>query len=507
MTRNLPYSRPLAASARLGDLAEDRHRFIDKRVLLTGEQQVVATRNGRDAMTASLCLLVRICRDVSVFVPPDSFGLLEELRAVAKQIEFDRPVQFLTERPDADAYNAVLNVGTRPGSTGSWTMINSDGWLARVSSGLELPPGSAQFNPVGSLAAACMGVAEVFKRLLALKTVRGPLLDATAFSLYSYKVGEVDPGPKLPETLRAAFAMIGAGAIGNGIIFLLKRLSVTGEILIVDKDRFGDENLGTCLLVGPSDIGKEKARFAAQLLSPKLRAVPFSEDLASFSGRLGKELPYPDLFLAGLDNIDARHELQNLWPGLILDGAIGDFGCQVSRHPWGPDIACLMCLFRHPPLQRAEQLASRATGLSETRAQEPFACVTREDVLAAPLPKQDWLEKRVGRPICSVIQEGIAQQLSESAVRPGFEPSTPFVAGLSASMVVGEFLKALCNWPTPLEPRFQFDILRGPAFGQALPQQRRVDCVCTTRVRNIERWRVAREQVPTPASPAVASES
>ena len=97
-----------------------------------------------------------------------------------------------------------------------------------------------------------------------------------------------------------------------------------------------------------------------------------------------------------------------------------------------------------------------------------------------------------GRPICSVVQEAIAQQLSAEAQRAGFEPSVPFVACLRASMIAAELVKFQAGWPTPLEPRFQLDVLRGPAFGQFLPQARRSDCVCTTRSQNIEKVRRAR---------------
>jgi hypothetical protein len=67
-------------------------------------------------------------------------------------------------------------------------------------------------------------------------------------------------------------------------------------------------------------------------------------------------------------------------------------------------------------------------------------------------------------------------------------------------MVVGELLKSLTGWPTPLEPRFQFDVLRGPALGQLLPQARRQDCICTTRAKNIEKVRESRR------SPALSSQ-
>jgi hypothetical protein len=54
-----------------------------------------------------------------------------------------------------------------------------------------------------------------------------------------------------------------------------------------------------------------------------------------------------------------------------------------------------------------------------------------------------------------------------------------------------EALAYLCGWDTKLEPRFQFDSLRGPAFGLELPQGRGEKCVCSRR-RNIERLRASR---------------
>ncbi|HEU5376486.1 MAG TPA: ThiF family adenylyltransferase, partial [Ktedonobacteraceae bacterium] len=269
-------------------------------------------------------------------------------------------------------------------------------------------------------------------------------------------------------------------------------------IWVVDSQCFGDENLGTCLLIGPADVGKEKAVFAADILNlnARLEARGFAEKLDVFSGHLGKEVPYPSVVVGGVDNIDARHEIQRIWADMIIDGAIGDFGCQVSRHPWSEEIACLMCLFRHPGGEPAEHVASRLTGLHADRVLQELSIVTESDIVEAPEEKQQWLSERIGHQICSVIQEAVAQQLSEEQHRQGFAPSVPFVASLSASMVVTELIKYITGWAlsNPLEPRFQCDVLRGPEHGLAVPQVRRRDCICTTRKRNIDHWRQQRNR-------------
>jgi hypothetical protein len=238
--------------------------------------------------------------------------------------------------------------------------------------------------------------------------------------------------------------------------------------------------------------------FAAEALRGRLQATGFQEEITRFRERLGDEVPYPTIILNGLDNADARRETQTIWPDLVLDGAIGDFPCQVSRHQWGDDAACLACLFPQVGDESAEETQSRATGLSISRVRRFDDLVTEDDVLVAVPEKREWLHARVGRQICSVVREGVAQDLSDEGRRENFQPSVPFVACMCASMVVTELVKFLAGWPTPLETRFQFDLLCGPAFGQMLPQERRSDCDCVTRAHNIERWR--RDRTSTPRS-------
>lgn len=491
MRDDLQFSRPLAAAATLGDLAPDCHRFVSKRVLITGEDAVLATPNGQESFLSSLRLVIRICPNVVVALPRGANALVDDCQRLADKITFAGRVEFVSGLPAFTGFDAILSVGTVARPDLPWTVINSDGWLARVSSGgtnLKSPARSAA-NPIGALGAACFGVTEVFKRLIRLKACRGHLLDGSTFSFHSYICGDQDPGPDLPAIVRLNLLLIGAGAIGNGIVHLLRELPVAGRASVVDSQKYGKENLGTCLLIGPTEVGTQKAVFAEAVLSGCLDIAGFHEDLSAFARRLGRGIPYPEVILTGVDNIDARYEAQAIWPDLLIDGAIGDFPCQVSRHEMGVDGACLMCLFRHPPGADAGRVASRATGLRRSRILQPEATIDDEDVRAAPPGRQTWLQARLGRPVCSVVSEGVAQQISLDEQAKGFAPSVPFVACLSACMAVGELVKHSAGWPSVLETRFQFDVLRGPTLGSMIPQQKQRDCDCAARARNIEIWR------------------
>jgi molybdopterin/thiamine biosynthesis adenylyltransferase len=488
MNSQLAYSRPQKSVAGLGKLARDPHRFLEKQVLLTGDAPHLATVNGRNTFLYSIRLLVRICPNLTIMLPAESGFLRSEAEQISARIAFGKAVQFAEAELDIRSFDAILSVGNVVHPSLPWTAINSNGWVCRVSSGkTPLATQSEMENPVGALAAACLGTGEVFKRLIALDPNRGELLDGFAFSLRTFEISPQDSGPALPAAIEVDLLVVGAGAIGNGIVALLVDLPWCGSISIVDRERYGDENLGTCILIGPDDITVPKAEVLEQcLLSAGKSAKGFDSTFASYAAALGDR--YPVLVLNGLDNIDVRHEVQrSLWPDLIVDGAIGDFVCQVSRHPWGEDAACLMCLFREPT-RSSELDAIEATGLSHARIGQPDSVVTSDDVAAAPNHMKEYLETHLGKRVCSVVSAAVTQKISREEQARGFEPSVPFVAVFSACMVVAEAIAKVTGWPSVLSSRFQFDFLQGPGRGQMYPQARRGDCLCA-RTRNIERVR------------------
>jgi hypothetical protein len=163
-------------------------------------------------------------------------------------------------------FAAILSVGWEVHPEYPWTTINSNGFIARVSSKSSISSECRQTNPVGALAAASLGVTEIFKRLVPVNPDRGPLHDALNFSFYTYSDSDW-AGPELPTALNiGTLFQVGAGAIGNGIVHLLSQLGLNGRLLIIDKQDFGDENLGTCILIGPSDVNQPKASTLAAFI-------------------------------------------------------------------------------------------------------------------------------------------------------------------------------------------------------------------------------------------------
>lgn len=488
-------SRPLATAATLAAHAGDVDRFPDKQVLLTGSKETLSTGNGRECLLAAVRLLPRICPNLVVCVPPGCEALVAECNDIIKHIGIGGLVE-VTEGRAREAHDAALVVGVTAGEFSNATVINSNGWVARVcSTGQSIDAQCDNFNPVGALAAASLGVSEVFKRLLTVKDSRGPLFPSTAFSLLRYSVGCDEPNPTIPALPEVNLALFGAGAIGNGIAYLLRRLRLRGQIAVVDPQAFGEENVGTCILIGIGDVGAPKARFLAEGFDGGLKVLPYGETIQDFGKRLGSERDHPSVVLNGLDDIDPRHDAQDLWPDVVIDGAIGTFECQASAHPWGPDIGCLRCLFVHPT-RSAELVAVAATGLRAGRVGGADNEVTADDVQAAPESKKEWLRQQIGRKICSVVSDGVARQISDANLSENFRPSVPFVATMSAAMVVTELVRVLAGWEPVIDPGFQFDLLRGPAQGQRMSLGRKCRCLCVRRQKSIEMVRNSRARPP-----------
>jgi ThiF family len=486
-TDQLDLSRPVAAADSLGDQAPERHRFTTKRVLLTGEPEILDTQNGKDCLLAAVRMLSKMVRGVSILLPEAS-PLERDVSQVLKDISFGAHPPLIVKDADLRSFHAILSVGSNTRPDLPWTTINSNGWTARVSSGpTHLSRDCNQSNPVGALAAVSLGAAEVFKRLIKLIPERGELFDALAFSLYSYDAKD-EPGPPLPDSIPIDILLVGVGAIGNGVLFLLEALPISGRAVFVDNQSFGEENLGTCILIGPKDIGSSKAQFAESLLSKKLSCLGFPQDIVEFNAVTVKKLPYPKIILSGLDQIEPRHAVQSLWPNLVIDGAIGIFACEATLHPWGEDLSCLYCDFERPP-ERSEKLESKLTGLREERLGDMTSLVTDKDVRAAPIEKRARLKTQIGKEICSVVSEATVEKLSQEAQQKGFEPSVPFVACLSSCMMITELIRETLRWPKVLETGFQFDVLMGPEHGIRKAHSRKPNCICVQRKRIIDSLR------------------
>src|SRR5260370_35878641 len=151
---SLAFSRPAAAADSLGDKAPDRHRFTEKKVLLTGEGTVLGFENGRNCFLNSIRILTRMTRGLKIWIP-EGTGLRDEASQLIEHISFGGKPWRLATAPDFTMFDAILSVGAETHSDLPWTTRNSNGCVARVSSVATAPSSLCDHpHPLGALASA-----------------------------------------------------------------------------------------------------------------------------------------------------------------------------------------------------------------------------------------------------------------------------------------------------------------------------------------------------------------
>ncbi len=142
--------------------------------------------------------------------------------------------------------------------------------------------------------------------------------------------------------LRSCAAVVGAGGLGGTIIELLARMGV-GRIIIIDDDRFAEQNLNRQIMCTERDIGKYKAAVAARRVkrvNPAVSAIPITERLTKKNAvRLLKDA---DVVVDGLDNLPSRLAVEKACRELkvpFIHGSIAGFcGQFMTVYPEDPGL-------------------------------------------------------------------------------------------------------------------------------------------------------------------------
>ena len=505
MNDRIETSRPLSVARGLVTASIDEEKVYAKTVVLTGETQSLRTQNGKWCFTNALRILSRVVGNLIVALPPTDPDFLKEVQSICERSWSPGSIQFVLceECPPADGL--ILSIGSTMSLTKRQVTINSNGWLARLSTSNDLPSDMSQANPIGALMAASLGATEVFKWMFDISESETPPIKFVQYSLWDHSSDSCNCGPALPDDISLPDTLlVGGGAIGNGIVLVLSQLPIRVRLHIIDKQSFAPENKGTCVLMEEENwLGQPKAEYLAEWLRERsaINATGSKEFVAdAISGNTLKAMSI-DLVLNGLDDVDARRETQRLWPSTLIDGGINPIGAAVIQHRLGrDDLACMECWF--PMLSVDEKKEQRkATGLSDDALSNPARFLTEEDVQAADEEKRGWLMQCVKdkKPICSVISEGVLLERLGVEVKDGFRPSVPFVATASSALVMAEALKATIFPEQRSSSMFQIsNLFIGPQDSSiSLRRAPNPGCKCVVHASAIKRLAANRKASPT----------
>lgn len=355
--------------------------------------------------------------------------------------------------------------------------LASDGWQVWLSPS-EPPSRGVRLNPIGAYCAACLGVAEIWKRLCLRhrELFRGvPIAlqqDTLSLSTYTLSRDPEAPNPDLPDLVDLRrLTMVGLGAGGAAAAYSLASLpALAGTVTLVEPDLLTDTNLNRYCAADRHDVAGPKTAVMASILRshPRLMTrlvqMPFEEACAQ------RDLDATDYewVLAGVDSAEARRHIQYETPKVLWDmAAAADGEVRVWRMALG-ETECMLC--KHPrdddPERRTAERIAAAIGLDPdlvhrkmasnglfTQAEVDRIRLARSgepDTLRLPHvgePFSDWRMDHCGRHQFAGQEEGVPI------------PFAPVLAGVIAA---GEVLKEHLFPDAVLRSRLMTSVLGRP---------------------------------------------
>jgi tRNA A37 threonylcarbamoyladenosine dehydratase len=476
--------------------------FPDSRVAIDMAPEIAETPGGQMALALTINLLARmqsIVTGVGIHVPRgirrhpriplhgDDLRLgLEHLVSSIAGSGSRYPVGFSF---DGEGERPVVRLAFGPVRKGHplpQVAIEADAWTAYVNA----PRAHSDWStivPFGPHLAACLGVAEVFKRLLHHNfphQFNRPLhlLQDTAFCGLTYG-DRPDPAayPVLPNPFHLeGVAIAGVGAGGSTAAYTLGCLpGLVGNIALIDPGRHKRSNLARYLLSMYEDCiqGTSKVRAAGGFLrdqhpdlSVRCEDQPYA-DLAHRDFRL---------VVSTVDTPEARWDIQRDNPSVILDAAVletiytllrvepGEGMCLGCKHPYDPDVTW----------------KRRAAMWGKTVDEVRKLYGARAPVQPADIERLAEVQGRLAADFADLLSLPFdeAPRLTEcgqshfNLQAPNQAATLPFVTAMAGVLVAAEIVKdryapqrALRNW-------FEHDLLWHPKRDRHRFRRRLTDC-------------------------------
>jgi hypothetical protein len=414
--------------------------------------------------------------------------LVDELVGAAAAIDPTRPLR--VSRAIPDRVTAQVHVGVS--AAGHSIRVAPDGYgahLASIRTAVIRParPGTQ----LGAIYAAALSAGEVFKHTARVLTRRRVIHRHLRFCPVTWTTDlaacRILTGPQQFD-----LALLGVGAIGTGIVLLLREMDAEGTLLAVDRQRYAPENKGTYSLGGVAEVERSpwKVDVARQNL-PRFDVTPFHEPVASLIQAIDDgRSPWPHLVLTALDSEEARRDAQRLWPDRLIDAATGDtmLGLHDHRHGLDPCMRCLFPVRRDEP-SGAERVAEQL-GLPVELLAQGDTVLTAEHLAGLTDDQQRKCAPHLGKPVCGLAHAVGLTDLDADE----FMPSIPFVSLQAACLSVGRLLASQIAVDT--RGNFiQYDSLIGPQAASIDAMRVRRDCTCRGRAQTIEKVRAVRSTI------------
>jgi ThiF family len=282
--------------------------------------------------------------------------------------------------PDESVADVELGWGFQDPSSERIT-VSCEGWTIRIDDPAAMP---APCSAAVAMAAAAIGMSEVFRAVFAEHLDRGPRDTATPWTLNLVTGNEHIPELPQPSDIDVGTVhLVGCGAVGQAAVAALGTLRVRGTLVAVDHEAIDEGNLQRYVLALDADIGKPKTNMIERALKGsrlKVRKVPtrWGEDERSGPGA--------ETVLVAVDSKRDRIGVQASLPRVIYNAWTQPDEAGFSRHERFGVEPCLACLYWPRGSQPSySELIAKTLGVDELRV---LGYLNTQTPVGQPLPPE-----------------------------------------------------------------------------------------------------------------------
>lgn len=365
------------------DQLVESHHYQTAPICVKLDSEISNTITGQVMLITASNLLSRFNQDVDIITPDCSLtGPLQrtdnqpslQTRIEQELEEADPFGEFkVTETMPSEDYEWILALGDVSVPEGNVVRATSCGWGTRITRNQPIQAfnfdSSNLDNPIGPAAAACFGVAEIFKSLIGVPDRQRP--DAYEYDTYTLTANPDNDlhttNPPLPDTITlGTVELAGVGSIGSSLLYVIDMLPVSAEFVLTDHDIVEYENLNRSPVFSVEDAvkGHAKVTTGARYLAGH-DGITVQTHTERYGETKDQDAVSPDIVIPEVDDNRAREDIQYSRPPLMVGGTTNGSAVNVRRQLPIKE-ACLLC---HFPPQETSYSPACAVADVETRSE------------------------------------------------------------------------------------------------------------------------------------------
>ena len=357
------FSKDLLAINRLIKTNQNAYEEIlnNKIVAIAFDENAIITEEGKNGLDLIIRLIARFYPKIKLIdLSEQNSETIERLQKLALGINGNIEIVSDTNKEDVLILAGLTNKPINPSVQTFY--FGSDNWISKYSI-KEQQSFNTTANPFGCGVAACIVISNVFRNFFYEFMEYKELDTEFQLSVYSFNTND---NPVLDKIVFKDVVIAGIGAIGNGLVWSLSKISnLQGKLALVDGEEISKSNLQRYVLFTESNENKDKVKIAKNFFNQtNLKVSAFKGEWEDYVKK--RKNWNIDCVAVGIDNEKGRVGIQSSLPRILFNAFTEPESIGISKHLDFVNQPCLACYYipNSKKKNRTEEVAENC-GISD----------------------------------------------------------------------------------------------------------------------------------------------